>query len=897
MKFARFLFKPRWQSKDVATRRGAVTELNDAELIGALPAIARNDSDAGVRLAALRRLNQYEAWRERSTGDADGSLRETARAAYLAMFIGGSADRPPLERRIAELDTLSGEEIERVVAQASELSLRSAALERATRPSLLADVASTDADAKLRLIALSRINDLDALMRVAERTRKTDKVVSRLARDRAEAGRIAAGDAATIEARARSLCERVEALLSRPRSERADELAAIDTAWQPIDGKAPKQLAERFESTRSFLRQDTEEAAAERSRLRELRTRLEQALAATEADSSTLEALAAEAGSGLAAATLQTPERERVEALLVRLTQRVAQRAVQDTAAAQAAHAAAEVAAEEEGSRAEARLEALAAKARFDAALERAAADKEKQREQHQALKRDLDQLVIELEQQLEGGDLAHAVATQARIANLLEGLPTIARHDKRLANAEARFAELKRWQRWSGNERRKQLCEAIEALPGLGLHPDAVATRVREARTEWQQLDARDGEAEARASAGLGRRFQALCAQALKPAQGYFAKRDEVRKSNQQEIETLIAATEALAADGSDLAALAKQRRVASDALRDLDSVDPRERKTLAQRLKDVLARIDARLDEQAAAVEAAKRRLIGEAERLATAADAAAAAREVRDLQARWKAAGNGRRRTDEAQWKEFRGHCDAVFGKLDSARREREAADNASREQALAVLADWEQLSADSADALAAQRRELEQRWSALNLRDRELDKRWQLQRDRLDAAQQQVHKQRRDGVFRDALARLALCEAREAGTQDDAAAKAAWDALGDAAAGPLSTTLQSRFDSAGSAEASAGQDEARRELLVTLEFLGGVETPEEDKARRMDLQVRRLSQRMSGTEQRAARDELLQCLQQWTRFGALPRDEAQDWQARFRRAFEAALAQAG
>lgn len=895
MKFARFLFKPRWQSKDVATRRGAVAELNDAELVAALPAIARNDTDASVRLAALRRINQYEAWRERSTGDADSSLRETARAAYLALFTGNSADLPPIERRIAELDTLSGEEIERVVNQAREPGLRSAALERATRPGLLAEVAAGDADPKLRLVALSRITDLDALTRIAERTRKTDKVVSRLARERAEAGRIAAGDVTAIETRARSLCERVDALLSRPRSERAGELTSIDEAWAPLQGKAPRQLQERFDSTRNFLRQDTEEAAAERSRLRELRLRLERGLAATDGEPATLEALAAEAGSGLAGSRLESPEREKVESLLVQLTQRLAQHAVQASAAAEATRLAAETTAAEEGSRAEAKLEALAAQARFDAALERAAADKEKQREQHQALKRDLDQLVIELEQQLEAGDLAHATATQARIANLLEGLPTIARHDKRLANAEARFAELKRWQRWSSNERRKQLCEAVEALPALGLHPDAVATRVREARDEWQQLDKRDGEADARASAGLGRRFQALCAQALKPAQGYFAKRDEVRKGNQQEIEAVITASEALAADG-EIAALSKQRRSAADALRALDGIDPRERKPLAQRLRDVLTRIDARLDEQAAGVEAAKRRLIADAARLAEAADAQAAARDVRDLQARWKAAGNGRRRSDEAQWKEFRGHCDAVFAKLDNARREREQAGQQARQDGEQLLAEWEALGL-AGDGLAAQRRDLEQRWSALNLRERDLDQRWQAQRERLDAAQQQVQKQRRDAVFRDALARLALCEARESGSQDETAATAAWNALGEAAAGSIGAALQQRFDAAADAADDGADDSARRELLVTLEFLGLIDTPEADKARRMDLQVSRLSRRMSGGEQRGVRDELLALLQQWIALGPLPRSEAAQWQQRFARAFEAALAQAG
>ncbi|WP_313918843.1 DUF349 domain-containing protein [Tahibacter sp.] len=926
MKLARFLFKPRWQSKDVATRRGAVAELNDEELVAALPSIARNDSDASVRLTALRRLNQYEAWRERSTGDLDSSLREVSRAAYLAMLTGTSAGVPPLERRIAELDTLSGEEIDRVAAQATDTALRSAALERATRPSLLAEVAASDADPKLRLIALSRITDTDALARIAERTRKTDKVVSRLARDRAEAGRIAAGDATAIETRARQLCERIDALLSRPRSERTEELAALDEAWTVVAGKAPRQLNERFESTRSFLRSDTEEAANERSRLRELRARIELALGTTGADPDTLDTLAREASQTVAASRHELPERERVEALLVQLTQRLALRAVH----AQAEADVAEVQAQEVESSREANLEALAAQARFDAALERAQADKEKQREQHQALRRDLDSLVIELEQQLEAGDLTHVASTHLRITNLLEGLPALARHDKRLLNAEARLGELKRWQRWSGNERRKQLCEEIEALPGLGLHPDAVATRVRDARAEWQQLDAIDGDKDARGSLGLGRRFQALCSQALKPAQGYFAKRDELRKSNQDAIEALLAAAEAATGADADIATLTGQRRGIADALRALDGIDPRARKTLAQRLKDLLTRIDTRLDQQAADTEAAKRRLITEAERLATSADAAAAAREVRDLQARWKAVGNGRRRTDEAQWKEFRGHCDAIFGRLDSARREREEADVATQAQAQALLAELERLAREqpgqeqpqhdeardkpvehesegevpgddasqqtSVESQPAQRRELEQRWAALNVRERDLQRRWQQQLDALDAQHEKARRQRRDAVFSDALARLAVCEAIELGQTDAAAAAAQWSPLTETA-GTLQAALQQRFDAAANHAAAADPDdgEARRDLLVALEFLGAIDTPAEDKSRRMDLQITRLSRHMSGDTRRGAREELLALLQRWVELGALPAADAAVLQPRFRRAVDAALTQ--
>src|SRR4051795_2302356 len=100
-------------------------------MIEALPQLLREDPDAGVRLAALRRLNDYEHWRERSTADAEKGVRDTARNTYLAMLCaGGSA--PSLQRRIAELETLAADEIERVATQATIRDLRAAALERVT---------------------------------------------------------------------------------------------------------------------------------------------------------------------------------------------------------------------------------------------------------------------------------------------------------------------------------------------------------------------------------------------------------------------------------------------------------------------------------------------------------------------------------------------------------------------------------------------------------------------------------------------------------------------------------------------------------------------------------------------------------------------------------------------
>src|SRR5215831_9077322 len=119
MKLSRILFKPKWQDKDAATRATAVAADNDTELIAALPELTRTDPDARVRLAALKRLGDYERWRERSTADADPDVRSKARATYMAMLCSGSPAIPPLARRISELETLSPAELETVATTAA----------------------------------------------------------------------------------------------------------------------------------------------------------------------------------------------------------------------------------------------------------------------------------------------------------------------------------------------------------------------------------------------------------------------------------------------------------------------------------------------------------------------------------------------------------------------------------------------------------------------------------------------------------------------------------------------------------------------------------------------------------------------------------------------------------
>ncbi|HEY0179609.1 MAG TPA: DUF349 domain-containing protein, partial [Dokdonella sp.] len=689
------------------------------------------------------------------------------------------------------------------------------------RPALLAERAVEDADAEVRLAAVERIDDEALLARVAERARKIDKQAARRARERLDALRVARGDAAALEQRARLLCERLERLLREPGAPGAeDEIAA---RWSEIEPSLAEPLRLRYRAARDLL------------------------------------------------AAMRAPKSEPVRAEPAAAPEPAAAELVPtdppDAASPTPAAAA-----------------PLLAQARFAASLGEADAERRQERERQRALLGELDAAVGALEAALDAGASADAHAAAAHVADLrrrIDATPprTLA---QRLAATEQRYAELARWQHWADQRRRDELCAAIEALPAAGLHPDAVAARVREAQLEWTRLDAGERAGAAR-NDGLARRFHAACREALAPARGYFKKRQQLREAQTQHVKALIERCATAPGDASTRAEIAALRHEIIEALRGLDRVEPRERKGLAAALKERLRECDARVAALDTAVEQTKAALIAEAEALAAAAPARGAVANARALQQRWQQLGNGRRDRDQAQWRAFRAALDRVFGQLDAARAERDARDAEQRAQAEALCAELEAL-ADAGDRGARQR--LESAWAALHVNDPSLRQRFDDALARLREADARRVRAARFARFDGWLARYRLCRAAESAREAPDALRERW-----AAAAPTDiaeTALAARF-AAAPGDTPSGGETAHRDVLIGLEMLAGLESPPDDRERRRALQVERLSARLRGGAGASPAQEAAALLERWTVLAAAP-----EFDERFERAFAAALA---
>ncbi|HEX5123099.1 MAG TPA: hypothetical protein VFV97_07615, partial [Rhodanobacteraceae bacterium] len=181
-------------------------------------------------------------------------------------------------------------------------------------------------------------------------------------------------------------------------------------------------------------------------------------------------------------------------------------------------------------------------------------------------------------------------------------------------------------------------------------------------------------------------------------------------------------------------------------------------------------------------------------------------------------------------------------------------------------------------------------IEGEFDAMRVRDEGLARRFRAAQAALRDSGMRRERSGRRGPYEAWLARYALCRSAEraAGSGDDL--KAAWDAAprGDIASAALAARFESALARNRDTPVDADDDE-HREVLIRIEIFAGLESPEDDRDRRRELQVERLSARMRGGAATTPHQELGDLLARWTALGPAP--DALD--ERLRRDLAAAL----
>lgn len=939
------LRKPAWEHRDAARRAAAVAQESAPELLQKLPDLARNDPDAPVRLAALRRIDDLSLLGDRMRNDVDAGVRAAARQRYLQRL--GDAAVPAAEReRVLRVEE-DGDILAQLAVQAPESALRQLALERVGKPGLIAERCLKDPDPALRLWLLDRIDGVAALERIADAARKTDKTLARTARDRAFALKLAAGDARASRERALAICDELDTLRRAVADSARDHAAVLRDEWNG--------LRERFDETME-RRVSGYFAALDATLAGPVETRTELAP----------ELPLPEGAAPVPAPIPDLPARETDPALIALLgelqarAERLGPRELDGIERRWLARLreVQPLLAEEHATEREFRALAEQLRATFAAAAQA----------REDAATR-IAPTLDALQKALDAGQLSAARGFEAELQALrtTAGDATPRKLGQRLGDAARDLAKLAEWQHWSNNKVRARLCDEIEALAGSGLHPDAVAAKVKEAQAEWQRLD--DSERAPGADApvtGLSRRFRALCHRAIAPTRAYFEKRHEVRAAKREEFDALLAEIDADVNENTTPPALIAIKRRIVDHLRRVDELEPKARGDLSRRLRAALTRMDEALAAHEARSEAAKRKLLSNLKRELQHTDLETALERSRNAQAEWKRLGRAGRGVEDALWQELRSLTDPWFEQANA--KDRAAADNEAAQQAeaRAILDELATLAQGDAEMLRhAETRiaALNTRWRALTPPKPEFDPRSDDGRRRptaavgrgearprrdandtrgrgdamgrgdrersardaprprggpderaydralaqVQAAQQRARGEQAQAELQAIREAARICDALDALTADSpdtqrAALAQRFEAL--ALPSDAQAALQARFATASDPALSLpldggnGAEDASgmaAELAVRAELAAGIDTPAEARELRRQWQVKRLAERLGGavaSDASSQTDELRGLLVRFAGLTGVPAATRTALSARFDAALEAA-----
>lgn len=502
-----------------------------------------------------------------------------------------------------------------------------------------------------------------------------------------------------------------------------------------------------------------------------------------------------------------------------------------------------------------------------------------------------------DLSKHLDAGELRKAESLYQKINAALDqaraaALPRadINSLDKQLKQHQTHLRELQRWRRWSADQGRESLCHEAECLAARAATDaadqelDTLAARLHQLRRDWRSID----QSGTPASDNYWQRFKQATDQVARRCEPYFQARTARQRASRDARRTLCEKLEHFIAavdwDSVDWKAMVRAEREMRQAWNALGPMEDGARGGLEGRFRRALARVEKALKEERTRNQALKRDLIAKMQALAEHDDLDAAISQAKPLQKQWHTTVAGRKQEENMLWQQFRAASDALFARRHQARssRDQELKDNQSRcdavceqaetlarasaAQASQLAADWEPLAQQWRDSLRlplhrAEKNRLEQRW---NQAEQAMQERLQVLRDQADWQDIDLLRQQSDFLSQ-------IAQAVVAGSPLPSPAKLTeqWSALNTArqldsvSSDParrsppteleqtfatLLTTCQQSEASAQLAKLCETHRHAREDICLRLEILSHLDSPSQWVARRMEVQVERLQEKL-------------------------------------------------
>ena len=241
----RFKSQPRWKHADAAVRAAAVNELliEDPEQYGALIELA-GDEDLRVRQAAQARIDSVEDLVRLSRSEPDEDARRDLIDRLVQIAIAPADSDGDAALALAALD--EEKQIATVAKSSPHETVRTAALGRVHDVRCLGSVARHAADAQIALDAVARVPDPAELLNVALKTEHKDAGIAAL--ERIVSGAAPGASRTTLElvsnrAKNKSVSRRARTMIQSIDETEARERAALEEWRQRIAGVVARVTA------------------------------------------------------------------------------------------------------------------------------------------------------------------------------------------------------------------------------------------------------------------------------------------------------------------------------------------------------------------------------------------------------------------------------------------------------------------------------------------------------------------------------------------------------------------------------------------------------------------------------------------------------------------------------
>jgi DNA repair protein SbcC/Rad50 len=887
-----FTRQPRLEHPEPAQRLLGLAELPpDSEDLARL---MLTDPAPSVRAAAARQCTSLDALVQALAGETEPEVRD----AIASALVGALAESPDGDRahELLKADGLTDALRSNVARRAPAIARRRLAIEAIREEEPLIDLVLGAEHADTRMAAAERVQSHAGLQKLYDLAKNKDHGVARLARQRLDVIK----NRLTQGAEADAILSQLEALAAEP-GPILTAVVELNRRWQGLDISGDAARLARCEVARQtiqarFDREQEEQRAKSQyeRRLREWIAALEiLAPTATEALTdarASLEALRDEArsrGDGTALARLDVAEQR-----IVKWEQERAALAGAEALVIEAERLAADTSID--NAELPARWQALNRATRtpeltrrFEAALmtveQRRLAQVQATQQLLSAVKLELHSALHAAEQALAAGQLQAARTAAEAIRALKAGAGQLPKPTtQRLSRVVQQLTDLERWESFGQHNARLQLCERAEALAAQTTDPAQLAQDVQKLRNDWKALD----QQHAGVPKALWERFDRACEKAYAPAARHFAElaaqRKEARKRREEFIAAAALHAPTLVTETPDWRAIERWLRETDQAWREgsMGSVDPGAWKKLDVRLKEAVAPARDALSAARDKAKTGREALIAEAQALGAKAMERETPSQVKAIQLRWQEQAkllSLSPRDERVLWEQFRAACDAVFNARQSRRKEEDGKKTEHRRALDELCAQVEQLAqaTDKSDQdLKRTLREAQERWKTLaggfDPALREVETRFKKAKAAVDTLLSTRTRSREAAVWQTLSAKERLCEeldsAVQAGAGSNAVEAAAasvqeqWAKLPEMSA-PWEKRMAARRDAAMRALSDAGiagkhvaaierNALLRREILVELELVLGLDTPPSFQAQRLALQVKQLKERFSS-----------------------------------------------